>query len=147
MSDLTINTDDIAAAISKNLDGYEPSLEQTQVGRIIEVGDGIARISGLPGVGVNELLEFEGGRLGLALNLEEDAIGAVVLGEVDEIQEGQPVKATGRILSVPVGDGVIGLPSLSCYAAASAAARRHRVTQSGAAAWGSPWRVRCFVQA
>ncbi len=108
MSDLTINTDDIAAAISKNLDGFEPSLEQTQVGRILDVGDGIARVSGLPDVGVNELLEFEGGRRGLALNLEEDAIGAVVLGEVDEIQEGQPVRATGQILSVPVGDGMLG---------------------------------------
>ena len=108
MSDLTINTEDIAKAIASNLDDFEPSLAQTQVGRITEVGDGIARVSGLPGAAVNELLEFEGGTMGLALNLEEESIGAVVLGEVDEIQEGQAVKATGRILSVPVGDGMLG---------------------------------------
>jgi F-type H+-transporting ATPase subunit alpha len=79
-----------------------------RVGRIIEVGDGIARVSGLPGAAVNELLEFEGGTLGLALNLDEDSIGAVVLGEVGHIEEGQSVKATGNILQVPVGDGLLG---------------------------------------
>ncbi len=73
-----------------------------------EIGDGIARVSGLPDAGVNELLEFEDGTVGLALNLDEDSIGAVVLGDVDEIEEGQTVKSTGRILSVPVGDGVLG---------------------------------------
>ena len=105
---LTINTDDITAALRKSLDGFNPSMVAEQVGRIVEVGDGIARISGLPGVGVNELLEFEGGTLGLALNLDEDSIGSVVLGDVGHIQEGQSVRATGRILSVPVGDGLLG---------------------------------------
>ena len=108
MAELTISAADIAAAITKNLEGYEPSLEARTVGRVIEVGDGIARVSGLPDAAVNELLEFEGGIVGLALNLDEESIGAVVLGDADEIQEGQPVKATGRILSVPVGDGVLG---------------------------------------
>ena len=72
-----------------------------QVGRIQEVYDGIARVTGLPNAAVNELLEFEAGITGLALNLDEDSIGAVVLGEVDLLEEGQTVRATGRILSVP----------------------------------------------
>ena len=108
MSELTIDTSDIAAAIRKNLADFEPSLEQTQVGRVLEVGDGIARVSGLPDVAVNELLQFESGTFGLALNLDEHSIGAVVLGEVDDIEEGQTVRATGDILSLPVGDGLLG---------------------------------------
>ena len=108
MSELTINTADIAAAIQKNLDSFEPSLEQSQVGRVLEVGDGIARVSGLPDAAVNELLQFESGTFGLALNLDEESIGAVVLGEVDDIEEGQTVRATGDILSLPVGDGLLG---------------------------------------
>src|SRR4051812_10486493 len=108
MAELTINIDDITSALRKNLEGFTPDMAAAQVGRVIEVGDGIARISGLPDAGVNELLEFEDGTVGLALNLDEGSIGAVVLGEVDEIEEGQTVKSTGRILSVPVGDGVLG---------------------------------------
>ena len=108
MAELTINTDDIAAALRKNLEGFAPSVEQTQVGRISEVGDGIARVSGLPNAAVNEMLEFEGGTIGLALNLDEESIGAVVLGLVDDIEEGQPVRATGDILSIAVGDGLLG---------------------------------------
>ncbi len=108
MAELTINTADISAAIRKNLEGFTPDVELTQVGRVVEVGDGIARVSGLPDAAVNELLEFESGLLGLALNLDEESIGAVVLGDVDSIEEGQTVKATGNILSVPVGDGVLG---------------------------------------
>ena len=75
---------------------------------MLEVGDGIARVAGLPNAAVNELLEFEGGALGLALNLEEETIGAVVLGKADEVEEGQLVTATGRILSIPVGDALLG---------------------------------------
>jgi F-type H+-transporting ATPase subunit alpha len=108
MAELTINTADIAAALQRNLEGFTPSVEQTQVGRILEVGDGIARVGGLPNAAVNEMLEFEGGTIGLALNLDEDSIGAVVLGAVDEIEEGQSVRATGDILSVPVGDALLG---------------------------------------
>jgi F-type H+-transporting ATPase subunit alpha len=108
MAELTISAGDIAAAINKNLAGFEPSLEARTVGRIVEVGDGIARVSGLPNCGVNELLEFEDGTVGIALNLDEETIGAVVLGEAAHIEEGQAVKATGNILSVPVGDGVLG---------------------------------------
>ena len=100
MAELTISAADIAAALTKNLDGFEPSLEARTVGRITEVGDGIARVSGLPDAAVNELLEFEDGTVGLALNLDEESIGAVVLGKSDSIEEGQAVTAT-------VGDSVI----------------------------------------
>jgi F-type H+-transporting ATPase subunit alpha len=108
MAELTISITDIAAALKKNLDGFRPSLEAMTIGRVTEVGDGIAKVSGLPGCAVNELLEFEDGTVGLALNLEEDSIGAVVLGAVEGIEEGQTVRATGRILSVPVGDALLG---------------------------------------
>ena len=108
MAELTISTADIASAIRKNLEGFEPSVEAKTVGRIVEVGDGIAKVSGLPGAAVNELLEFEDGTVGLALNLDEDTIGAVVLGNADSIEEGQTVKSTGSILSVPVGDAMLG---------------------------------------
>src|SRR5215216_4095025 len=108
MAELTLSAADIASALTKNLEGFTPSLEARTVGRVAEVGDGIARVSGLPDAAVNELLEFEDGTVGLALNLDEDSIGAVVLGEASNIEEGQTVKSTGRILSVPVGDGVLG---------------------------------------
>ncbi len=108
MSDLTINTADITEALRKNLEGYEATIDQSQVGRVLEVGDGIARVSGLPDASVNEMLEFQNGATGLALNLDEESIGAVVLGSVEGIEEGQTVAATGDILSVPVGDGLLG---------------------------------------
>lgn len=108
MADMTINSADIATALSKNLEGFDVKVEANTIGRVLEVGDGIARVSGLPRASVNELLEFEDGSLGLALNLDEESIGAVVLGDVDAIQEGQSVQATGRILSLGVGDGLLG---------------------------------------
>src|SRR3954465_5439404 len=108
MAELTLSAGDIANALKKNLEGYAPSLEARTVGRVTEVGDGIARVSGLPDCGVNELLEFADGSVGLALNLDEGSIGAVVLGNSDGVEEGQTVKATGQILSVPVGDAMIG---------------------------------------
>ncbi len=111
MADLNIDTTDITAVLRKNLEGFTPDLEVTQVGRVLEVGDGIARVSGLPDCAVNELLEFDGGTVGLALNLDEESIGAVILGEGEEIaaiEEGSSVRATGRIQTVPVGDALIG---------------------------------------
>ncbi len=108
MAELTINADEIAAALRKHVESFSPSLAQAQLGRVLEVGDGVARVAGLPDAAVNELLEFEGGLLGLALNLDEETIGAVVLGKSDEVEEGQAVKATGRILSLPVGDALVG---------------------------------------
>ena len=108
MAELTINVDEIAAALKRHVGAFSPSLTKAQVGRVLEVGDGIARIAGLPNAAVNELLEFEGGTLGLALNLDEDSIGAVILGEASDIEEGMSVTATARILSVPVGDALLG---------------------------------------
>src|SRR5437764_4043228 len=105
---LSINPEEITGVLRRHLEGFRPEVEKQQVGRIIEVGDGIARISGLPNTSVNELLEFEGGTLGLALNLDEESIGAVVLGHMEHIEEGQTVTGTERILSVPVGDGLLG---------------------------------------
>ncbi len=108
MAELTINVEEIAAALKAHVSTYAPSLESANVGQVLEVGDGIARVAGLPETAVNEVLEFEGGTLGLALNLDEDSIGAVVLGEASHVEEGGAVKATGRILSIVVGDALIG---------------------------------------
>ncbi|CAN5536507.1 F0F1 ATP synthase subunit alpha [soil metagenome] len=108
MAELTISTDDITAALRKNLEGFKPDASAAQVGRVIEVGDGIARVEGLPDCAVNEMLEFSDGTIGLALNLDEESIGSVVLGDVNDIAEGQSVRATGEILSVPCGDGLLG---------------------------------------
>jgi len=108
MAELTINPDEISAALQRHVAEYTPQVGAEQVGRITEVGDGIARISGLPRAAVNEILEFEDGSVGLALNLDEDTIGAVILGTGTHLEEEQLVRATGRILSVPVGDGLLG---------------------------------------
>ncbi len=108
MTELTISSEDIAEVLRRHVQEYSSEVRAEQVGRIAEVGDGIARITGLPNASVNELLEFEDGTFGLALNLDEETIGAVVLGSVERLDEGQVVRATGRILSVPVGDGLLG---------------------------------------
>src|SRR5271167_4641397 len=108
MAELTIDAQAITEALRRHVAEYVPTVGAEQVGRVVEVGDGIARVSGLPGAAVNELLEFEDGTLGLALNLDEDTIGAVVLGNVDNLEEEQTVKATGRIQTVPVGDALLG---------------------------------------
>ena len=108
MSELTISASEITDALRRHVTDYNPTVGVEQIGRVVEVGDGIARVSGLPGAKVNELLEFEDGTVGLAMNLDEETIGAVVLGSVDGIDEDQIVRATGRILSVPVGDAVLG---------------------------------------
>jgi len=108
MAELTINAADISAALERHVAELSHEVGAEQVGRIIEVGDGIAHIAGLPFASVNELLEFENGVVGLALNLDEESIGAVVLGDVEGLDEGQVVRSTGRILSVPVGDALLG---------------------------------------
>ena len=108
MSELTISAGEITDALRKYVTDFTPTVEAEQVGRVVEVGDGIARVSGLPSVKVNELLEFEDGTVGLAMNLDEETIGAVVLGSVDSIEEEQVVRSTGRILSMPVGDALLG---------------------------------------
>jgi len=105
---LNFDPDDIAQALRRNIESYRPSVEREEVGRVTEAGDGIARVQGLPRTMANELLEFPGGILGLAFNLDEDEIGCILLGEASHIQEGDQVKQTGRILSIPVGDGFLG---------------------------------------
>jgi F-type H+-transporting ATPase subunit alpha len=108
MTELTISAAEITDALKKHVSDFNPAVGTEQVGRVVEVGDGIARVSGLPSAKVNELLEFQDGTLGLAMNLDEETIGAVVLGSVDTIEEEQIVRATGRILSMPVGDALLG---------------------------------------
>jgi F-type H+/Na+-transporting ATPase subunit alpha len=108
MADLVISADEVEAALARHVADYTAVVVAEQVGRVVEVGDGIARVSGLPNASVNELLEFEDGTFGLALNLDEESIGAVILGEDQHIEEEQIVRATGRILSVPVGDSLLG---------------------------------------
>jgi F-type H+-transporting ATPase subunit alpha len=108
MTELSIRPDEIRNAISKSVESFAPSSAREEVGRVIQTGDGIARVEGLHSAMTNELLEFEGGLKGLALNLDVREIGAVLLGDGSGIAEGQTVKRTGEILSVPVGDGFLG---------------------------------------
>jgi F-type H+-transporting ATPase subunit alpha len=109
MTELTIRPDEIKEALQKFVSDYQPeAAEREEVGTVAEAGDGIARVEGLPSAMASELLEFEDGTLGIALNLDTREIGVVVLGDFDKIEEGQPVRRTGEVLSVPVGDGYLG---------------------------------------
>jgi len=109
MAELTINPEDIRAALDSFVASYAPEgAVREEVGRVTLAGDGIAQVEGLPGCMANELLEFEDGTLGLALNLDVREIGVVVLGEFTGVEEGQVVRRTGEVLSVPVGDGYLG---------------------------------------
>jgi F-type H+/Na+-transporting ATPase subunit alpha len=109
MTELTIRPEEIREALDAFVKSYEPAAAaREEVGRVGVAGDGIARVEGLPSAMANELLEFEDGTLGLALNLDVTEIGVVVLGEFAGIEEGQPVRRTGEVLSVPVGDGFLG---------------------------------------
>ncbi len=108
MTELTIRPEDIRAAIERNVESYDPSTTREEVGIVTETGDGIARVEGLHSAMTNELLQLEGGLLGLALNLDVREIGVVLLGDGSAIEEGQRVTRTGEILSVPVGDGYLG---------------------------------------
>ncbi len=108
MTELTIRPDEIRGAIERNVASYSPTTAREEVGRVIETGDGIARVEGLHSAMTNELLEFEGGLLGVALNLDVREIGVVLLGDGSRIEEGQPVRRTGEVLSVPVGDAYLG---------------------------------------
>ncbi len=105
-----INPDEISSILKENIRNYEAKAEVSNIGSVLEVGDGIARIYGLRNVMSNELVEFEDGKgtLGITLNLEEDNVGVVILGEYTHIKEGMTVKTTGRIASVPVGEALIG---------------------------------------
>ena len=108
MAELTISADDIQGAIASYVSSFEADTGREEIGTVIDAGDGIAHVEGLPSVMTQELLEFSGGVLGVALNLDEHSIGAVILGEFDKIEQGMQVKRTGEVLSVPVGDAFMG---------------------------------------
>ena len=109
MADLSISPEEVRAALDSFVESYQPAQVATdEVGHVTETADGIAHVEGLPGTMANELLRFEDGTLGLAMNLEQREIGTVVLGDFSSIEEGQPVYRTGEVLSVPVGDGYLG---------------------------------------
>ena len=105
---MAIRSDEITSIIKNEIKEFDAGADVSGVGTIVEVGDGIAQVYGLSGALAQELLEFPGGVLGVALNLDEHSIGAVILGDFDKIEEGQQVKRTGEVLSVPVGDGFLG---------------------------------------
>ncbi|AZZ42231.1 F0F1 ATP synthase subunit alpha [Acidipropionibacterium jensenii] len=109
MAELTIRPEEIRDALDHFVQNYSPeAAKREEVGSVITSGDGIARVAGLPSVMANELLQFENGRMGIALNLEEREIGVVVLGDSEGIDEGSTVRGTGEVLSVPVGEGYLG---------------------------------------
>ncbi len=108
MAELTISSDEIRSAIENYVSNVSTGTSREEVGTVVETGDGIAQVEGLPSAMTNELLEFPGGILGVALNLDERQIGAVILGDYEHIEEGQEVKRTGRVLSAPVGDAFLG---------------------------------------
>ncbi|HJC60606.1 MAG TPA: F0F1 ATP synthase subunit alpha [Candidatus Dietzia intestinigallinarum] len=108
MAELTISSDEIRSAIANYTSTVSTEATKEEIGVVVDTSDGIAHISGLPSAMANELLEFPGGILGVALNLEDREIGAVILGNFDEIAQGQEVRRTGDVLSVPVGDGFLG---------------------------------------
>lgn len=106
----TIDASEISAIIKSKIENYKNELDVVDVGKVIEIGDGISRVYGLKNVMSNELVSFDDGKntLGIALNLEEDNVGVVILGDYTEIKEGMTVRTTGKIASIPVGDELIG---------------------------------------
>jgi F-type H+/Na+-transporting ATPase subunit alpha len=108
MAELTISSDEIRGALERYVSSYTPEISREEVGIVADAGDGIAHVEGLPSTMANELLEFADGTLGVALNLDVREIGVVVLGDYTGIEEGQRVKRTGRVLSVPIGDAFLG---------------------------------------
>ena len=108
MAELTISSDEIRNAIESYVSSFSAESSREEVGTVVDAGDGIAHVEGLPSAMTNELLQFPSGSVGLALNLDEREIGVVVLGDFDKIEEGQEVKRTGEVLSIPVGDGFLG---------------------------------------
>jgi len=108
MAELTISSEEIRGALERYVSSYSSEVSREEVGTVADAGDGIAHVEGLPSTMANELLEFEDGTLGVALNLDVRDIGVVILGDFSGIEEGQQVKRTGRVLSVPIGDGFLG---------------------------------------
>src|SRR5882757_102188 len=105
---MKFNSDEIASVIQQEITQFESQIDVRDVGRVLEVGDGIARVYGLSGVMAQEMVEFSNGVIGLAFNLEENSVGVIILGDYLKIAEGDEVKSTGQLLSVPVGTAVVG---------------------------------------
>ena len=105
---MTIKADEISKIIKDQLGDYSLDVDVAEVGTVVSVGDGIARLHGIEGAMATEMIEFPNGIFGIALNLEEDGVGSVLLGESTAIKEGDTVKRTGRVMSVPVGDAMLG---------------------------------------
>ena len=105
---MRFKADEIASVIQQEVEQFESRIDVREVGRVIEVGDGIARVYGLSNVMAGEMVEFPGEVFGLAFNLEENSVGVIILGDYLKIDEGDEVRSTGRLLSVPVGDAVLG---------------------------------------
>src|SRR6187399_497068 len=105
---MKFNADEIASVIQSEIEKYESAIDVREVGTVLEVGDGIARVYGLSNVMAGEMVEFPGGVRGLAFNLEENSVGVIILGDYLKIEEGDEVKALGRLLSVPAGQAVLG---------------------------------------
>jgi F-type H+-transporting ATPase subunit alpha len=108
LTELSIRPDEIAAALKKHVESFQPTVTREEVGHVVMTGDGIATVEGLPSVMANELLEFPGGLLGMALNLDVREVGCIIFGDPSGIEEGHEVHRTGRVLSVAVGDGFLG---------------------------------------
>ena len=105
---LTLDSKQISDVLKRSISEFKSEVSVQEVGTVLECGDGIARVSGLPNCLSEEMLEFPGGNFGVALNLERDNVGVMILGDFTQIEEGQTVKRTGRVLSVPVGDALLG---------------------------------------
>src|SRR5215813_4528728 len=105
---MKFNSDEIASVIQQEIQQFESQIDVRDVGRVLEVGDGIARVYGLSGVMAQEMVEFSNGTIGLAFNLEENSVGIIILGDYLQIAEGDEVRSTGKLLSVPVGDELLG---------------------------------------
>ena len=105
---MAVRAEEISSILREQIEGFGTPVSTTDVGAVIEAGDGVARIHGLSGAMLSELLEFSNGSMGIALNLEEESVSAVVLGEYSDIKEGDEVRSTGRVIEVPVGDAMIG---------------------------------------
>ena len=103
MAELTISSDEIRSAIANYTSSYSPEASREEVGVVTAAADGIAQVSGMPSVMANELLEFPGGVIGVAQNLDTDTVGVVILGNFESLKEGDEVKRTGEVLSIPVG--------------------------------------------
>ncbi|MCY3652959.1 MAG: F0F1 ATP synthase subunit alpha [Acidimicrobiia bacterium] len=108
MAQLTISPEDITAVLQEHVASWSPNLEEETVGYVTSVADGVARVSGLPNAAASELMEFPGGLIGVTLNLDEEDLGVVLMGDASHIEEGDAVHQTGHVLSVPVGDGLLG---------------------------------------